>query len=499
MHPEQNRSEQPELGTSERTSTAHTNDRIIAFPSKLSFGVGQMAEGLKNTAFGLFIMFYYNQVLGVPGTLCGLALGIALIFDAITDPLTGSLSDNWNSRLGRRHPFMYASALPLALAFFGLFSPPELGNTGLFVWLLLFAVLTRAAMTLYHVPHIALGAEMTENFDERTSIVAYRMAFGHTGGLCAVVIGFGYFFADAQGGRLNTGAYAPYAALLGVLMAVTIWISAYGTRREIPHLPRPSPTRESRILVRFLLEVREAFRNASFRWLFAGVLIVFLMVGVDGALNLYMYQYFWELDSDQILLLSLATPVGLILGTFFTRYLHRRFDKKPGLVLGSAGWAACQIVPVVLRLLEWFPQNGTALLTGSLIGFKFVQGVIVQQALISFGSMMADVADEHELESGRRQEGIFFGAVAFSGKGASGLGNIVAGIGLDLIHWPRGTHIQTAADVAPETLVSLGVLYGPVVAGFAVVSVWCYTHYRLNRQRHQEILDRLVNLRSERQ
>ena len=156
-------------------------DRKIAFSTKLNFGVGQVAEGLKNSAFGILVLFYYNQVLGVPGTLCGLALGIALIFDAVTDPLAGSLSDNWKSRLGRRHPFMYASAIPLALAFFGLFSPPELGSFGLFLWLLVFSILTRAAMTLYHVPHIALGAELTENFEERTTIVAYRQAFGTFG------------------------------------------------------------------------------------------------------------------------------------------------------------------------------------------------------------------------------------------------------------------------------------------------------------------------------
>lgn len=474
-------------------------DRKIAFSSKLSFGVGQVAEGLKNSAFGILVLFYYNQVLEVPGTLCGLALGIALIFDAVTDPLAGSLSDNWKSRLGRRHPFMYASAIPLALAFFGLFSPPELGSVGLFLWLLVFAVLTRAAMTLYHVPHMALGAELTENFEERTVIVAYRQAFGTFGGMLAVALAFGWFFADARGGRLNVAAYSPYAIVLGVLMVLTIWISAYGTQKEIPHLPAPGERwRERGVLGRLVHEIRDAFQNASFRWLFAGVLILYLMVGVDGALNLYLHQYFWELDGQQILLLIVTTPVGLILGTFFAKSVHGLFDKKPGLVIGVTGWAICQIVPVVLRLVEWFPENGTPLLMWHLLGYKFFQGVIVAQSLVSFGSMMADVADEHELQSGQRQEGIFFGAVAFSGKSASGLGNIVAGLGLDVISWPRGTHIQTAADVAPQTLVQLGLLYGPIVAGFAIVSIWCFAHYKLNRARHSEILGKLQQVRQAR-
>ena len=111
--------------------------------------------------------------------------------------------------------------------------------------------------------------------------------------------------------------------------------------------------------------------------------------------------------------------------------------------------------------------------------------------------MMADIADEHEYESGDRQEGIFFGAIAFSSKATSGFGNFIGGIGLDVINWPRGTEIQTAADIPAETLVSLGLLYGPFVAMFAVVSLWCYSHYKLTRDRHEEILAELGERRAQ--
>ena len=115
-----------------------TNDREIAFSSKLAFGLGQMAEGLKNFSFNIFVLFYYSQVLGVPASLCGLVLFLALAFDAVTDPLAGSLSDHWNSPRGRRPPFMYAAAIPLGLTFWALFSPPDL-STLYFVFLCLLA------------------------------------------------------------------------------------------------------------------------------------------------------------------------------------------------------------------------------------------------------------------------------------------------------------------------------------------------------------------------
>ena len=475
--------------------TPTSRDRLVPFSSKLAFGVGQFAEGLKNTAFAIFVLFYYNQVLELPGTLAGLALMIALLFDAVTDPLAGSLSDNWKSRLGRRHPFMYASAVPLALAFVGLLWPPgnveTLGEWGLFAWLTVFAILTRGAMTLYHVPHLALGAEMTENYNERNRIVAFRQFFAAIGVAAVSIIGFGYFFTEERGGRTEIANYAPFAIVLGVLMVATIWYSAVGTQKEVRHLSEPAPKPKRNVLAQLGLDLVAGFSNRSFVWLFLGVLVVYVMAGVNSALDLYMYQYFWELASQEMLWLNMGTVLGLLLGVFLVVPLLRSAGKRSGVILGTAVWAVCQVFPVVLRLLGWLPENGEDALFSILFVFKFVQGLILQLAFVAFGSMMADVADEHEYEAGVRQEGIFFGAVAFSAKATSGFGTFLGGLGLDLIEWPRGAEIQTAADVPAETLVHLGLFYGPIVAGFSIVSIWCYTHYGLTRERHARIVEEL--------
>lgn len=476
----------------------------LDFGSKFAYGFGQAAEGIKNGAFAVFLFFYYVQVLGLSGTLAGLAVGIALMFDAMTDPLAGSLSDNWRSKLGRRHPFMYASALPLAVTFYFLFSPPALGEAGLFVWLLLFAVLTRAAMTLYHVPHIALGAELSSNFDERTTVVAFRQFFSTFGLLATYIIGFGLFFVQTpqyEHGQFNAGAYSPFAFCMSVLMVVSIVWSAWGTRRHIPRLPQPTgphtPLSAGGMLLRMFREIGLALQNRSFRWLFTGVLIVFMMVGVDTALNLHMNTYFWELSSRDNIAFFAAYPIGIMVGTLFARRLNQLFDKKPSIVFGTSWWAACQIVPVVLRLLGAFPENGTPELVSTLVAVKFVQGVGVVQALVTFGSMVADIVDEHELKTGRRQEGVFFASVSFSGKFTSGIGNVVGGVALDLIAWPRGPEIRSAADVPPDTLMWLGLVYGPIVAGFAVVSVWCYSKHKLDRHRHAQIVQELARRRAQ--
>ena len=285
--------------------------------------------------------------------------------------------------------------------------------------------------------------------------------------------------------------YTPFALTMGVLMLVTIWYSAFGTQKEIPYLSEPPAKPKRNPIIQVFLDLREGFTNRSFRWLFSGVLIVFIMAGVNGALDLYMFQYFWELTSEEMFALLMASIAGLILGVFITTPLLRRTSKIFGVILGTAAWAICQVIPVVLRLNETFPENGTDSLFYTLLGFRFFQGLILQQAFIAFGSMMADVADEHELQSEARQEGIFFGAIAFSSKATAGFGNFIGGIGLDIISWPRGTDIQTAADVPAETLFNLGLLYGPIVAGFSVIALWCYARYDLTKERHAEILEQL--------
>ncbi len=106
-------------------------------------------------------------------------------------------------------------------------------------------------------------------------------------------------------------------------------------------------------------ETLGALQNASFRWLFFGVLVVFLMVGADAALSLYMNTFFWELRSNDLILYNVAAPIGIMIGALFTRQLNRLFDKKPAVVWGTSFWAICQLVPVLLRFADAFPANGT--------------------------------------------------------------------------------------------------------------------------------------------
>lgn len=222
---------------------------------------------------------------------------IATTIDAFTDPMMGSISDHWKSRWGRRHPFMYASALPLAGSFYLLFNPWVTGDGPLFIWLLVFTVLTRLSMTLYHVPHLALGAELTKDFDERTSIAAFRMIFGASGWLIVAGLGFGYFFAASDqfsNGQLNPAAYPPFALLISVGIFVSIIVTCVGTQSLVPSLPKASGNGQ-RGFKEIARETLGAFDNRSFRALVASFILISVPVGMNVALSLYLNTFFGSL------------------------------------------------------------------------------------------------------------------------------------------------------------------------------------------------------------
>jgi glycoside/pentoside/hexuronide:cation symporter, GPH family len=170
---------------------------------------------LKDAAFAAFVLFYYKQVLGLSGTLTGLAIALSVVWDAISDPMVGAWSDNLRTRWGRRHPLMVASVLPIALGFIALFEPPEAvlsSQRSLFLWLLGSVIVLRTALTFFMIPYLALGAEMTTDYHERTRIASARTNLGWFMGVVAAAAAMFFIFNDSKGidGRFIADNYHLY-------------------------------------------------------------------------------------------------------------------------------------------------------------------------------------------------------------------------------------------------------------------------------------------------
>ncbi len=261
--------------------------RRIRTPIMLAYGFGTVAYGVKDFCFSTFLLFFFNQVLGLPAAEVGFAIMCALLLDAVADPAIGFLSDRTRSRWGRRHPWMYASAIPIAIGWLLLWNPPALSHAGMLGWVFAMSVLVRTAVSAYEVPSQALTPELSADYEERTRIMAYRFLFGWAGGLAMMILAYAWLLGPSPGhpnGQLVRENYPGFALVSALLMAFAILVSALGTHGEIAHLPQPEErTRQS--LGAHFAELGETVKNRAFLILMAAGLCYYSAQGVSFALS----------------------------------------------------------------------------------------------------------------------------------------------------------------------------------------------------------------------
>ena len=466
------------------------------------YGIGQAAEGITNHTLTTLLLFYYTSVMGLPGSLAGAALMIGLFFDAVTDPLVAVISDRTRSSRGRRHPFMYASAIPLGFFLYMAFVPPlglfeRMGIDEavlLFAWLTASVVLTRAALTLFHVPHMALGAELSDDFDERTRVVTSRSLYAVLGTAVAVTAYFLLMMSshspEYSDPRLNPAPYAIYAALAGFVIVVAILLSAWGTRDRIPHLLPPDQDLSGQSFRSALVtDLRESLRIPSFRALFLGFTVCFLAFGFSNAIGTHSALYLWHVSVEVQALYGIAILVGTLSGMWFWRSYATKHDKRPTFIVGITWFTLFAAAPPIFKVIGLFPAEDSTLYVPAFMAVGFGWSFAIASAYVVVGSMMADITDEDELLHDRRREGIFFGALSFGSKTASGLGTIVAGVVYDWAGLHRGLD---PGDAPASASVTLGLCTGFIIMILVAGAITIFRRYDITRERHDEIIEALA-------
>lgn len=458
---------------------------------KAGYGAGAMADGIVAAGFGFFLLFYLTAVCGMSGTLAGTAKLIALLVDAVADPAIGLASDRTRSRWGRRLPFMIGSLLPFGLAFGLLFSvPASLTGVTQFVFVTACLVVLRVSLSFFVLPFTAVGAEVTDDYRERASIVSYRLSFQNAGILFGVVLGLGVFMSGPSG-LLQQANYVPWSWVCAAAMLLTGMIAIGAVRSALPRL-HGAKASDTHFLSGFVRELVELVRNRSFLVLFGTVLIYFLAYSAHVSLALHACRYFWKLDSFAIQLVLLAATLGPLLGAPISAFALRHIEKRT-LSLGAFFAIALFLMwPPLFQLYGPFalsPSEAAVVL--------FVNGLLVGTAIliggVGFQSMLADTADEHEWLFGVRREGLFFSGLTLAYKAASGLGGLIAGVALDAIHFPTNLAAATPGVTIPsDVLEKLALISGPLPAAIAALAPLFLFGYHLTRKKHAQIIAELA-------
>ncbi len=465
--------------------------RGVDFTAKLLYGLGAVAFGVKDNGFSFFLLLYYNQVLGLPHAWVGLAIMIALMIDAVVDPVIGHLSDHLHAGWGRRHPFMYASALPVAGVYWLLWNPPgHLAPLALLVFFLLVSVIVRIAISTYEIPSASLVPELTRHYDERTSLISYRFFFGWWGGLGMTVLAYAVLLQpDALHpvGVLNPDGYRLYGLVAAITMLLAMLASAIGTHRFIPDLRQPA-ARPLGIRGIFR-ELGETLSNRSFLALFCAGVFASMAAGLQAALQIYINTYFWELSSNQISVLVLISFASAVLAFVVAPILSRRFGKKHAAIGVSLAGVAIGPLPILLRLVNLFPANASAKLMPALLVFNLVTIMLVILSGILGSSMSADIVEDSELSTGRRSEGVFVATNAFVQKAVSGIGIFTSTLLLSVIGFPSDAR---PGAVDPLVVRRLGLVYAPALIVLYLIAIGFLATFRISRERHLANLEKLT-------
>lgn len=450
----------------------------------LAFGASGTAEGLVSNGVAYFLLIYYSQVVGLDPSLAGLALLLALVVDAVSDPLIGRWSDGIRSRLGRRHPLLYGAVIPVSACYYCLWVPPELSEAGTFAWLLAFTIALRLARTLHAVPFNALLPELAPDYDDRTRLMHYSVGAAWFSGTLISVAMYAWWLADTPefpdgAGVLRRDGYEDAGLAAAVVICLCLGLAAAATHRRIPALAAPPPGPRSG--ARALSEIVATLGDRNLVVLVASTVLGAVATGTSSALWAYMQPWFWGLGSDEIrtiLAAQLLAPVAAIL---LLPRVGLGGDKKRRLIHLSALSVLVVCGPVFADLVGAFPPEGHAARFPALVVLGVVQ-VVLAVMMGAFGaSMLADVVDARAVAVGRREEGLVMATLSFVGKVASGMGVWFGGMVLALIDFPSGERI---ASLDRGMIERLGWSYAPLLTALYVAAIAVLYYYRLSRGDH---------------
>jgi glycoside/pentoside/hexuronide:cation symporter, GPH family len=462
----------------------------LSLGTRVSYGVGAMSNGIKGAAFTTYLMFYYNQVIGVPATVVSAAIALTLIVDAICDPFIGRWSDSTRSRWGRRHPFIYGAAIPAGLLFaLAWFSPAGASNLVYGIWIFAFAALTRMALSGFEIAASAMNGEMTSDYRERTKLFSLRYWFGYVGTFGFTAFSLAVFFVatpEYPRGQLNPDAYTGFALLGAGLMIGSILICGLGTHNRIPYLRQAEVRTQRRSIGTHLKEMGGALYDRAFLSIFGFGVLKYTAIGLFSGTNLYFGTYLFQLNGPQLALLTVDSLVSATIAAPLAPIMSAWLGKRTSSMVFAVFGVALGLTPLLLAYNDLFFLPGDPRLVITLFIVGALYGAMVAISLINTSSMLADVVEDSAVRTGRHDAGVFFAAASFMQQCSAALGILATGL---ILTWSNFPEKPRPGQVTEAMTDSLLIHYIPTVIGLWTLGALILLFYPITRARHEANLE----------
>ena len=448
-----------------------TREKPLPRKTKLIYGAGDLGFSLTDTTIGVLFAIYLTDVVGLAPALAAFAIFAGRSWDYINDPLMGYLTDRTSTRWGRRRPFLLFGFIPFAVAFTMLWWIPPINNSyGLAAYYAIAYLFYDAAATFVYMPYYALTPELTPDYDERTSLTSYRMAFSIIGGLMAFTIPLAIIGTMRPE---NAEKVLMVGVGFGVVSALPLLLTFFGTRERAEYFSQAQPKiKES---------LRAATRNQPF--LFAAGIFLFTWTALEivQAMLLFFLKYRMGLEEQSDIVAGTVFIAALLTLPFWV-WISNRWDKRKAYITGMIFLSG-----VIITLIVIDPSWGLAVV----LVLAALAGVGVGAVHVLPWSMIPDAVEVDELATGQRHEGMFYSLVTLFRKVASSIA-----LPLVLVTLDRSGYVSNAAFQAPSAVRAIQTMTGLVPAVFLLIGVAFASLYPLSREKHIEAREELARRRA---
>ena len=465
----------------------------VPFGQKVAFGLGMLANQMFPAAMGIF-MIVLVQNLGFPGWMWGIVFFLPRVLDAFTDPIMGYISDNTRSKWGRRRQYVFVGAIIMGISFvilWQLYRENSLDYN--FTYFLLWSFVFYLGLTVFSVPYVAMGYEMSDDFHERTNIMAVAQWIGQWAWVIApwfwVIMYDPDWFANPDTATRNLAIWVGVVCMI-LAMVPAIFIKSPSTVDRDEYLPitiRKMGGSLKEIFNGFI----EAFKSVPFRKMCIATFLIFNSFNTVATFTFFVILYHLFGGNTDIVSPwpTLFGSVGALGTTFIViptvTWMSKKLGKKKAFLI-------CQAISILGYILLWF-----LLIPGKPYMFLFAL------PLFSFGigslftimmSMTADVCDLDELNTGKRREGLFGAIYWWMVKFGFAIAGLLSGLILSLIGFEQGAATQTE-----DTITGLRLFFSGLPILGTLIAMWVMNNYNLDEKRANEIraeLDRRKEIKT---